>query len=291
MTLSAAGGEFAGPIESSDDTQAGPRTIIRDYLGLAVGIGGVVLLWLASLLAPLPHSPTQPDANLVSQAPSADHWFGTDVNGFDVFSRTIAAAATDLPLAVGGTLLALLLGVPLGLLASSEGWLSNLIMRTVDALQALPLLILAVALVALAGNNIGSVVVAIVVVSAPGFIRLVRSGALVVRNSRYVEAAIATGCSTGRVLRVHVLPNVMSLVLAQASLGIAMAVVIIAGLNFLGVGIHPPDPTWGSMINDGAGVIAQGQWWVALFPSLAIILVITCLNAVARAAEDLTKAR
>lgn len=267
------------------------HSVLLDYAGLAVGLAPIVLLYLASRFAPLPFSPTQPNADQVSLAPSAAHWFGTDASGFDVFSRTINAAGTDLPLAVGGTLVALLIGVPVGLIASSQNWVASVIMRAIDALQALPLLILAVALVAIAGNNLSSVVVAIVLVSAPGFVRLVRSGALVVRRTRYVEAAIAMGCSTERILRVHVLPNVMSLILAQASLGVATAVVVIAGLNFLGVGTHPPDPTWGSMVSEGAGVVAQGQWWVALFPSLAIVLVIICLNAAARAAEDLTKAR
>ncbi len=267
------------------------NTRLRDYAGIIGGLAPIVLLYLAALFAPLPFSPTAPDPNSISLPPGGTHWFGTDASGFDILSRTIAAAVTDLPLAVGGTLLALVIGVPIGLLTSTDNWLSNVTMRAVDALQALPLLILAVALVALAGNNIASVVVAIVLVSAPGFIRLVRSGALVVRNTRYVEAATAIGCSTARVLRVHVLPNVLSLVLAQASLGIAQAIVVIAGLNFLGVGTHPPTPTWGSMISVGAGVVYQGQWWVALFPSLAIVLVIVCLNLVARAAEDLTRAR
>jgi peptide/nickel transport system permease protein len=283
--------------ETDEEGQAevGPRRARHapwtDYTTVVLGLAPVVLLFLAGAFAPLPYSPTQPDADAISLPPSNDHWFGTDPSGFDMFSRTLAAAVVDLPLALGGTALALLVGVPLGLLASSEGWLPNVIMRTVDALQALPLLILAVALVALSGNNLSSVVVAIVLVSAPGFIRLVRSGALVIRRARYIEAATAIGCSTSRMLRVHVLPNVLGLILAQASLGIAVAVVVIAGLNFLGVGTHPPTPTWGSMISVGAGVINQGQWWVAAFPSLAIILVITCLNVVARAAEDLTRTR
>ena len=267
------------------------NTQLRDYAGIIGGLAPIVILYLAALFAPLRYSPNSPDPDSISLAPNGSHWFGTDASGFDVFSRTIKAALTDLPLGVGGTLLSLLIGVPLGLLASNQGWLSNVIMRAVDALQALPLLILAVALVALAGNNLASVVVAIVIVSAPGFIRLVRSGALVVRNTRYVEAATAVGCSNGRILRVHVLPNVMSLILAQASLGVAQAVVVIAGLNFLGVGTHPPTPTWGSMISVGAGVVYQGQWWVALFPSLAIVMVIVLLNVVARSAEDLTRAR
>ncbi|WP_211231803.1 ABC transporter permease [Amycolatopsis balhimycina] len=224
-------------------------------------------------------------------APNGSHWFGTDANGFDVFSRTIEAARIDLPLAFGGVLLAMVIGVPIGLAVSKESWLSNIVMRGVDALQSLPLLIVTVAVVALAGDHFYDVILAMVLVIAPGFIRLVRAGAVVIRSKRYVEAATATGSSEARILRVHVLPNVLNLVLTQLTLGVGLAIVVIAGLNFLGVGVDPPTPTWGGMIFDGAGVINQGQWWVALFPSLAILVVISCVNLTARVVEDLTQAR
>ena len=267
------------------------RSKVSDYAALGVAVAVIVLLYMASLLLPLPYSPTHPDVGAISLAPSGSHIFGTDASGFDIFSRTIYAARADLPLAVGGTVLAMLIGVPIGLAASSEGWGSNAVMRVVDAVQSLPLLILALAIVTLAGNHIGDVLIAIVIVTAPVFIRLVRSGALVIRNSRYVEAAVASGARPARVLRVHVLPNVMNLVLTQFAIGVAVAIVVIAGLNFLGVGVSPPTPTWGSMISTGAGVVDQGQWWVALFPGLAILLVIVSFNAIARAIEDLAQAR
>jgi peptide/nickel transport system permease protein len=280
-----------GPTAAAEADDHPPRSRLADYAGLAIGIGPLVLLYLASLFAPLPYSPTTPDTSVISLAPSAKHWFGTDASGFDVFSRTIDAARIDLPLAIGGTLIALLIGVPIGLAVSSEGWISNAVMRAVDAMQSLPLLIVAVAVVSLAGNHIGDVVFAIVLVTTPGFIRLVRGGALVVRKTRYVEAAVASGSRRSRILRVHVLPNVMDLVLAQFALGVGISVVVIAGLNFLGVGVAPPTPTWGSMISVGAGVINLGQWWVAVFPSMAILLVVVCVNIAARAVEDLTRAR
>ena len=262
-----------------------------DLIRVFGGITPILAIYLASVFAPLPFSPTTPNTAVISQAPSGTYWFGTDASGFDVFSRTIEAARIDLPLAVGGVVIAMLIGVPIGLAVSSENWRSNVIMRAVDALQSLPLLIVAVALVALAGNHIGDVMFAIVLVIAPGFIRIVRAGALVVRSKRYVEAAIANGCSQARVLRVHVLPNVLNLVLTQLALGIGVAVVVIAGLNFLGVGVSPPTPTWGGMVSSGVGVIGQGQWWVAAFPSLAILLIVVCFNIAARGVEDLTQVR
>ena len=270
---------------------AAARRRARDYVGLALGLGPVVVLYLASLFAPLPFSPTTPDTSVISVPPNSTHWFGTDPSGFDIFSRTIEAAKVDLPLSVGGVLIAMLIGVPIGLIASRENWRSNVVMRGVDALQALPLLIVAVAIVSLAGNHIGDVLIAIVLVTTPAFIRIVRSGGQVVRSKRYIEAAVASGNSQARILRVHVLPNVMNLVVTQFALGIGLAIVVIAGLNFLGIGVHPPTPTWGGMVATGAGVIAQGQWWASLFPSLAILLVVVCFNVAARALEDLTQAR
>jgi peptide/nickel transport system permease protein len=282
---------ISGTLADVEAKERTPRSKVSDYAALIIGIAPIVLLLLAALFLPLPYSPTHPNVAAISQAPSSSHIFGTDASGFDIFSRTINAARVDLPLAVGGTLLAMLIGVPIGLAASSESWGSNAVMRVVDAVQSLPLLILALAIVTLAGNHIGDVLVAIVIVTAPVFIRLVRSGALVIRNSRYVEAAVASGARPVRVLRVHVLPNVMNLVLTQFAIGVAVSIVVIAGLNFLGVGVSPPTPTWGSMIATGAGVIDQGQWWVALFPGLAILLVIVSFNAIARAIEDLASAR
>ncbi len=262
-----------------------------DYVGVAAGTAPIVLLLLASFFLPLPYSPTQPDPAAVTLPPGPQHWFGTDGSGFDVLSRTIASAQVDLPVAFGGALLSLIIGVPLGLLASSDRWFAHLIMRATDVLQSLPLLIVTVAVVSLAGNSIGNVIFGIVLVGAPGFIRLVRSGAIVVRSSRYVDAAIAMGCSPLRVLRVHVFPNIFSIALVQFTLATSTAIIVIAGLNFLGIGTAAPTPSWGVMIRSGADVIGQGYWWVATFPSLAVVLVVVSLNFVSRSLDDLVAGR
>jgi ABC-type dipeptide/oligopeptide/nickel transport system permease subunit len=257
------------------------------YSGLIVAIGPLLLLLLASLFLPLPYSPIEPNVDQLAQAPGPTHLLGTDASGFDVFSRIIAAAKHDLPLAVGGTLAALLIGLPLGLLASARGWVGGSVMRGVDALQAFPLLVISVAIVTLAGNRIEAVIFAIVLVNAPAFIRLVRSEAIVLRESRFVEAAIAIGCAPSRVMGVHILPNVLGLVLVQSSLSAASAIVVIAALNFLGVGVSPPEPTWGSMVQIGANKIAQGFWWMSLFPGLVVFVVVSCLNLTASSLNNL----
>lgn len=266
------------------------QTRRASIIAVVFGVLPVVLLFLASFL-PFPYSPITPDAASVLLAPNSAHWFGTDASGFDVFSRTFTAARLDLPLAIGGTVAAALIGVPIGLLVSEETVTSNAVMRVVDALQALPLLIVAIAIVSLSGRNLVMVIFAIILVAGPNFVRLTRSGAIVVRNMRFVEAAQSLGASRSRVMFVHILPNVAGLVLAQFVLAIGMALVVIAALNFIGIGVTPPTPSWGSMVSAGAGVIGQGAWWVAFFPSLAIVIVVSTLSFAARNVEELLKAR
>lgn len=248
--------------------------------GVATGLIILASFILAGHFSPLPYDPVAPHPMAVLQPPSATYWFGTDASGFDVFSRTIDAPRRDLPLALGGTALSLLIGVPLGLLASNKTRLAEALMRGLDVFQAFPLVIIAIAIVTLTGNHIQNVVYAIAVINAPRFMRLIRSEALALRECRFMEAAVATGCSTSRILFRHLLPNVRAVILAQASLAAAYALIVIASLNFLGIGVSPPDPTWGSMIQSGAQYMASGQWWVSLFPSIGLFCSVLCFNAI-----------
>jgi peptide/nickel transport system permease protein len=251
------------------------------------GCAVIVLLLLAGFLLPLPYHPNATNVEAISRPPSAAHWFGTDVSGRDVFSRVVASARRDLPLSLAGTLLSLVLGVPLGLVVSGKGKWGERLMRVLDAFQAFPLLVLAVAIVTLTGNQVQNVVLAIALVNTPRFMRLVRSEALVLRESRFIEAATAVGCSPERIMFRHLLPNVVGVVLVQSSLGAASAIMVIAALNFLGIAASPPDPTWGSMIQSGARNIIQGQWWMSLFPGLAVLLSVFSLNVIADSLEQI----
>lgn len=249
--------------------------------GVLVGLGVLLGIVVAGLWLPLPYDPIQPLGGKILQAPSAEHIFGTDHFGFDVYSRTVAAAARDLPLALAGTVFSMAVGVIVGLYASRKGAGAERLMRALDAFQAFPLLILAIALVTMTGNRLENVVFAIVVIHMPRFTRLVRAEALALRESRFVEAAIAIGASPSRVLWKHVLPNLSGVVLAQASLTMAHALLVIASMNFLGVGVSPPEPSWGSMIQSGAGKMVTGHWWPAFFPGLAVLGSVAALNVVA----------
>jgi len=272
-------------------TRALRRRLPREHLGsrikVAIGVGFIGLLILAALFAPLPYSPTTTNPNALLLPPSGAHWFGTNSVGTDVFSRTIKAAEVDLPLALAGTFAALLLGVPLGIwLASSRRW-GERWMRVLDAFQALPLLILILALVALSGNQLWMIVVAVAIYAGPVYIRLVRSQVLSLREARFIEAARACGASPYRVMRHHLLPNVRDIVLAQTSLVAAGALLGITALSFLGIGVQPPTPSWGSMIALDSSSLVQGQWWAVVGPGSAIFLSIVAFNLVADGLREL----
>jgi peptide/nickel transport system permease protein len=254
---------------------------IRRHSGIAIGLFVLASILFAAFLAPLPYDPFEPDATAILLPPSSEHWLGTDRSGFDVFSRVVAAGRLDLPLALTGTFLSLVIGVTIGLLASSKGRGSEGIMRALDVFQAFPLLVLAIVIVTLTGNNLPTVVLAIVLIETPRFVRLTRSQALSVRESRFIEAAYAMGATHRRVLWRHLLPNVSGAILAQASLAAANAIVVIAALSFLGIGTSPTDASWGSMIRSGSQVIATGDWWVALAPGIAVFITVLAFNAIA----------
>lgn len=255
--------------------------------GAVIGAGILAALVLLGFFLPLPYDPLRsvPEA-LLTTPPSRTHWFGTDTFAFDVFSRTVLAASNDIPVAAAGVLLSLLLGVPLGLFASAKGRTGEYLMRGVDAFQSFPILILAIAAVVLLGNESSNVVAAIAIINVPRFMRIIRSEALSIRESRYIEAAVAIGASKVRIMFRHLLPNVTGIILVQMSLAAANALVIITTLSFLGIGVSPPNPTWGSMIQEGARVLTQGHWWIAFFPSVAIFISVAAFNLIADSSQN-----
>jgi peptide/nickel transport system permease protein len=247
-----------------------------------VAIGVLLIVALIIVAYAVPYSAVD-DANggRESLAAPGHYWFGTDNLGRDVFRRVLAGARLDLPLALSGMLVSLVLGVPLGLLASQKSRWSERFMRGLDMFQAFPLLVLAIVLVALAGNALWMVVVAISLINTPRFIRLVRSEALSLRESRFVEAAVAIGASRKRVMFKHLLPNTTNTILVQASLTAAQSIVVIAALAYLGIGIKPPKASWGAMIRDGSQGITTGHWWISIFPGIAVFLCVLLFNQIA----------
>jgi peptide/nickel transport system permease protein len=248
---------------------------------VAVCTGIVLFALVASFALPLPYDPEGVDATAILQAPSAAHLMGTDQNGSDVFSRVLAAGRTDLTLALVATVVATTLGVVAGLLASSRNRVAMAVMNVLDLVQSFPLLLFSVILVSLAGNDLGAVVAAIVLIGFPSITRLVRSEALVVRKLRFVEVAESVGVSPARTTFRHVLPNVAGVITAQFGIMLGRSLMIIATLAFIGVGVTAPTPSWGAMVRAGANVVGNGVWWVAAFPGLAVVLVMFCVNLAA----------
>jgi peptide/nickel transport system permease protein len=240
------------------------------------GAALLALLVLLAILAPLiaPHDPEQIDSARVLAGPDLSHPFGSDQLGRDVLSRVLFALRTSLGVAIGSVALAMLVGVPLGLLAGYRGgWADSLIMRPLDLLLSLPALLLAVSLIAILGE--GSIVagVAIAIIYLPIIARVVRSSTLVVRERSFVTAARARGASPLAVMRRHVLPNAIGPALVQATVLMGFAIQVEAALAFLGLGAQPPTPSLGLMLLDGYQVLQQAPW-VDIFPGLAIALAV-----------------
>lgn len=255
------------------------RWLRRDIRG-ALSLAFLLLLIVVALLAPwiAPYSPTEQDyANMLAE-PSARHWLGTDDLGRDVFSRLIHGTASSLYAAFLAVGVAVLVGVPVGLVAGfMGGWVDLAISRCIDTLLSLPAIVLAVAVTGAMGIGLTNAMLAVGLVFSPQLARLVRARTLVVRQELYVDAARCFGASLPRLLLKHVLPNAIQPVLVQATLLLAVALLAEASLNFLGLGVQPPDVSWGMMIARGYMYmeIAPAQMYV---PGLAILLTAIAFN-------------
>lgn len=203
------------------------------------------------------------------------YWFGTDSAGLDIFSRVIAAPRADVAIALGANLVSLTLGSLLGLAAGvARPWIGALIMRTSDLVQAFPVFITGMILVTLAGRSIGTIILTLALLYTPIYVRLTRSEVLTQRQRGFVDAARALGRREAWIALTHVLPNAMAPALIQFSVTIGFAILMTAGLSFVGAGVRPPTPEWGLMIAAGADQIVQGEWWPSLFPGLAISITV-----------------
>jgi ABC-type dipeptide/oligopeptide/nickel transport system permease subunit len=240
----------------------------------------VLLFVIVAAAAPLlaPRSPSSPDFTAVRQAPSAEYRFGTDEIGRDVLSRVIFGARASLIAGVISVTIAVGVGVPLGLLAGYyRGASDEVIMRVTDAVLAFPFLILAIAMAAALGPSLTNAMIAIGIASTPTFIRLTRAQVLAVAAEEYVQGARALGASDARIIARHVLPNSFTPLLVQASLTIAQAIIAESALSFLGLGVQPPTPSWGGMLNTAKNFLVQAPW-MAIYPGLSIFLTVLAFN-------------
>ncbi|WP_027780163.1 ABC transporter permease [Paraburkholderia caledonica] len=248
----------------------------------------VALIVIMALFAPwLTHyDPVQASFMTVRQAPSAAHWFGTDELGRDVLSRLLYGARASLLAGVVSVGIAVVLGVPLGLIAGYFGrFVDGVISRIADALLSIPFLILAIALSAFLGPSLTNAMAAIGISAMPRFIRLTRGQAISVKAEEYVEGARAIGLDHARIMLRYILPNVLPPIIVQASLTVASAIIAEASLSFLGLGQLPPAPSWGSMLNTAKDFVSQAPW-MSIFPGIAIFLAVLGFNLLGDGLRD-----
>ncbi|HEX8851660.1 MAG TPA: ABC transporter permease [Gemmatimonadaceae bacterium] len=254
------------------------------------GVAVVVLLVLAAVAAPLVarQDPLRVDLLQQLRGPSAAHWLGTDVQGRDVWARLVYGARVSLAVGLLSQAIALLLGVTAGLVAGFYGrWVDEVVMRLADVTLAFPTLLLLVAMVAALQPSLGVVLFTIGVVGWAGMARIVRAQVLVVRQLEYVQALRALGARDARIVLRHVLPNVVAPVVIAATLGVAGAIMAEAALSFLGLGVAPPTPSWGSMIAEGRDLSQlRSAPWTSLFPGLAIGAAVLGFNLLGDALRD-----
>ncbi|WP_454690016.1 ABC transporter permease [Achromobacter aloeverae] len=253
-----------------------------------VGAAIVLFFVAVAILAPLiaNHDPFQTSFSTIRKAPSAKFWLGTDELGRDIFSRMVYGARASLMAGLASVVIAMVVGVPFGLAAGYfGGWTDSAISRVTEALLAIPFLILAIALAAFLGPSLVNAMIAIGVSAAPKFVRLARGQAMAVRNEDYVQSARALGASDLRILVRHVLPNIMPPLIVQATITIATAIIAEASLSFLGLGLQPPNPSWGSMLNTAKNFMTQAPW-MSIFPGSAIFLAVLGFNLLGDGLRD-----
>ncbi|CUX49366.1 ABC transporter permease [Agrobacterium fabrum] len=259
---------------------------------VAAGLIVLLVFVLLAVFAPMiaPYSPSKLSIVNRLKPPSELYWFGTDEFGRDVFSRTIYAGRLSLLVGAAVVALSSIIGITLGLLAGFFQKLDTPIARLIDAMMAFPDILLAIALVAALGPSLTTVIIALAVVYSPRLARIVRASTLVIRELPYVEAARALGISTFHIMTRHVLRNLISPILVQCTFLFASAMLAEAGLSFLGLGVSPEIPTWGTMISAGRQYIGQADW-MTYFPGFAIILSVLSLQMVGDGLRDMLDPR
>ncbi|WP_318026060.1 nickel transporter permease [Dethiobacter alkaliphilus] len=245
-------------------------------------IGGYLLLFfiIVAIVGPFftVHDPVRVDFTQKLLTPSATHWFGTDHNGRDIFTRIIYGMPITLYVGFTSVIIGALIGVPLGVFSGYYGkMIDTVLMRLIDILLAFPGILLAIALVSVLGKSVTNVIIAVGVFSIPAFARIARGSTMSVRKLEYIDAVRALGASDMRIIFKHILPNIISPIIVQATIRIAISILAASGLSFLGLGAQPPSPEWGAMLSQGRRYMFDYPH-VALFPGLAIVTVVLAFN-------------
>jgi peptide/nickel transport system permease protein len=266
------------------------RYVLSDNPVTCFAFALFVLIVLAAAFGPyiVPYDPLASDTAAALQAPSAKHWFGTDQLGRDVFSRVVAATQLDFMIAIFSVALVFLMGGLAGVAAGFfGGWTDRIVSRLADTIMAFPLFVLAMGIVAALGNNVQNIILATAIVNFPLYARIARAEANVRRGAGFVQAARLSGNGEMRILLMQILPNIMPIMIVQMSLTMGYAILNAAGLSFIGLGVRPPTPEWGILVAEGAGFMVSGEWWIAFFPGLALMIAVFCFNLLGDGLRDI----
>jgi len=280
------------PVNAVEEPVSSPwrdawRTLRKNKMAVA---GFVIILFFiaVAVFAPLITQYPYDEGNLLdkNKPPSAEHWFGTDYNGRDVFTRVVYGARISLWVGTFSVLGSIVVGTALGLLAGYYGrWIDMLISRIFDVMLAFPSILLAIAIVAILGPSLQNALIAISIINVPTFGRLVRSRVLSLKEEEFVMAARALGMKDSRIILNHILPNSLAPIIVTGTLGIATAIIEAAALGFLGLGAQPPEPEWGKMLADSRQYIQKAPWNL-IFPGLSIMLTVLGFNLIGDGLRD-----
>ena len=250
----------------------------------------LAVILLVALFGPalVPYDPLASNSAMALQPPSAEHWFGTDTVGRDVFSRVIVATRLDLSISVAAVALSCVVGAALGAAAGYWGGIIDVVVgRMIDTIMAFPLFVLAMGIVAALGNTIENIVYATAIINLPFYARVARAEVQIRKMSGYAQAARLSGNTDFQVLVLHIFPNIVPAMMVQISLNMGWAILNAAGLSFIGLGVRPPTPEWGIMVAEGANTIVSGEWWLALFPGLALMITVFTFNLLGDGLRDI----
>lgn len=263
------------------------KTFLKNKMAIT-GVAIIIFFVLIAIFAPVITQYPYDEGNLMdkNKPPSAEHWFGTDYNGRDLFTRVIYGARISLWVGTFSVFGSIIAGTFLGLLAGYYGrWVDSLISRFFDIMLAFPSILLAIAIVSILGPSLSNALLAIAIINIPTYGRLVRSKVLSLKEEEYVMAARAMGMKDSRILLRHILPNSIAPVIVTGTLGIATAIIEAAALGFLGLGAQPPEPEWGKMLADSREYIQKAPWTV-IFPGLSIMLTVLGFNLIGDGLRD-----
>jgi peptide/nickel transport system permease protein len=286
-SAASSGDSALGMASSESQWRVAWRTLRRNPVAIS-GLIGLMLLILVTILAPRlsPYEPTQQNYDHLLEPPSDSHLFGTDDLGRDILSRVIWGGRESLRVGFMGIAIGMGGGVLVGLLSGFYGGLfDSAVMRLVDIFLAFPTILLLLSIVAALGPSLTTVLVALGISSIPSYSRLVRGSVLAARNFEYIVAARVVGASNRRIMFRHILPNVIAPIIIYSTLGLGSAILITAGLSYIGLGAQPPSPEWGAMLNYGRGYI-RNAWWMSVFPGLAIFVAVLCINLLGDGLRD-----